>query len=102
MFDLILLQPGHNFMEIKKILHNPQQKKFCVNYDQTKSFNIITSSAKYEFFLTLYQLTFFLAFGQAKRFFRYLILINILSVNYYKYFVTEKSLNSIPYRKSYH
>ena len=84
MFDLISLQP-------------PRRKKKCrVNYNQAKCPNIIIFSTKYEFFLPLYQLTFFLAFGQTKKIFSYHILMNILRMNYYKYFVTKKCLNNIP------
>ena len=69
MFDLISLQPARNFREIKKY--------FRVN-DQNKCSNTIILGTKYEFFLPLYELTFFLAFGQGKRFFSYHILMNIL------------------------
>ena len=56
----------------------------------------------HEFFLSPYLLTFFLVFGQAtdqECFFSYHIFMNILSINYYNYFVTKKSLNNISYGK---
>ena len=76
MLDSISLQPAR---EITKTLHSSWQKKNCrVNFNQGKSSNMIIYSTKYEFFLPLYQITFFLAFGQAKIFFSYYILMNIL------------------------
>ena len=53
--------------ELKKALHN-----------QNKYSNIIIFGTKYEFFLLPYQINFFLAFGQAKMFFSYRILMSIL------------------------
>ena len=45
--------------------------------------------------------TFFLDFAQAadQEFFSYHILMNILSTNYYNYFVIKKSINNILYGK---
>ena len=80
-------------------------KKYFILHDERKSVALIKtkcsniiSSTNYEIFLPPYQLTFCLAFGLAKRFFSYHILINILSVNYI-YFVTKIFLNNIPYWK---
>ena len=53
--------------EIKKALQN-----------QNKYSNIIIFGTRYELFLLPYQITFLLAFGQAKIFFSYHILMNIL------------------------
>ena len=59
-------------------LHGPQRKrKSCVNYNQKNYSNLISGST-YELFLPPYQIIFFLAFGQAKIFFSYQILRNIL------------------------
>ena len=55
-----------------------ERKKCRVNYNQNKCSNIIISDTKFEFSLPPYQVTFFLAFGQAKRFFSNHILMNIL------------------------
>ena len=75
-FDSISLQPARNITEIT--LHSSQRKKmFRVNYNQNNYSNLISGS-KYELFLPPYQITFFLAFGQAKIFFSYRILMNIL------------------------
>ena len=77
MFDSISLQPARNITEIT--LHSPLGKKKChANYNQNKYSNIIIFGTKYKLFLPLYQITFFLAFGQAKIFFSYDILMNIL------------------------
>ena len=83
------------------MLHSSQQKKKCrVNYNQNKDFNIIIFGTKYELFLPPYQITFFLVFGQAKIFFSYQILMNIL-ISLFRYcFQTKKSLNNIRYRKT--
>ena len=62
--------------DIKKTLHN-----------QNKYSSITIFGTKYELFLLPYKITFFLAFGQAKIFFSYHILMNI-SFTYY--FVTHK------------
>ena len=51
----------------KKTLHN-----------QNKYSSITIFGTKYELFLLPYKITFFLAFGQAKIFFSYHILMNIL------------------------
>ena len=75
-FDSISLQPARNITEIK--LHSPRRKKKCrVNYNQNNYSNLIFG-LNYELFLPLYQITFFLGFGQAKIFFSYHILMNIL------------------------
>ena len=61
MFDLI--------SEIKKTLPSPRRKKkCCVNYNQNKCSNIIIFGTKYEIIIPFYQITFFLAFGQAVKF----------------------------------
>ena len=79
MSDSVSLQPARNIMEIKKTLDSPRQKKRCrVNYNQNKYSNMIIFGTKYELFLLHYQITFFLAFGQAKIFLSYHILMNIL------------------------
>ena len=76
MLDSISLQPAR---EIIKTLYRPWQRKNCrVNLNQSKCSNMIIYGTKYEFFLPLYQITFFLAFGQANIFFSYYILMNIL------------------------
>ena len=99
MFNLFSLHPARNITKIDKyfILHD--KKKCRVNYNQLKCFHIMTFSTKYEFFLPTNQLTVFLTFGQAKIFFSYDILMNIIRMNCYKHIVTRKSLNNIPYRK---
>ena len=75
-FDSISLQPARNITEIT--LHSPRRKKKCrVNYNQNNYSNLIFG-LNYELFLPLYQITFFLRFGQAKIFFSYHILMNIL------------------------
>ena len=104
MFDFILLQHPHNTMQIK-ILHSPQQKKICcVDYNQPNT--LIFLWYKVFFFLPPYQFTFFLVFDQAtdqKGFFSSCshILMNILSMNYYNYFVTKRSLNNF-HTESFH
>ena len=70
--------------EIKKALHNPN-----------KYSNIIIFDTEYELFLLPYQITFLSAFGQAKIFFSYHILINILI--YISF--CDKKINNILYRK---
>ena len=75
-FDSISLQSARDITEIT--LHSPRRKKKCrVNYNQNNYSNLISGS-KYELFLPPYQITFFLAFDQAKIFFSYHILRNIL------------------------
>ena len=84
MFDLISLQPVGNITEIKKPCHSPQRKKKCrVNYNQNKYSNIIIFGTKYKLFLPPYQITFFLAFSQAKILFSYHILINTLIYTFF-------------------
>ena len=76
---MISLQPARNITEVKKTFHSAQgKKKYRVNYNQNKYSNIIIFGTKYELFLPPYQITFFLVFGQAKIFFSYQILMNIL------------------------
>ena len=88
-----------------KILHSPQQKKICcVDYNQPNT--LIFLWYKVFFFLPPYQFTFFLVFDQAtdqKGFFSSCshILMNILSMNYYNYFVTKRSLNNF-HTESFH
>ena len=61
MFDLISV--------IKKTLHSPRRKKkCCVNYNRNKCSNIIIFGTKYEIIIPFYQITFFLAFGQAVKY----------------------------------
>ena len=75
-FDSISLQPARSITEIK--LHSPRRKKKCrVNYNHNNYSNLIFG-LNYELFLPPYQITFFLGFGQAKIFFSYHILMNIL------------------------
>ena len=98
MFDLISLQPAHNITKIKITSQSTTQEK--VLHYQTKCLNIIILGIQYEFFLPPYQVTFFFVFGQdkdQKSFFSYYILVNILSTNYYGYFMTKKYLNNISY-----
>ena len=60
---MISLQPARNITEVKKTFHSAQgKKKYRVNYNQNKYSNIIIFGTKYELFLPLYQITFFLAF----------------------------------------
>ena len=59
---------------------------FCVNYNQNKYSNMIIFGTKYGLFLPPYQITFFLAFGQAKRL---------------TFLWQKKFLNNIPYRKTF-
>ena len=72
-FDSIPFQPARNLKKIT--VHSPRRKKKCrVNYN----YNQLIFGSKYELFFPPYQITFFLAFGQAKIFFSYSILMNIL------------------------
>ena len=81
-FDFITTWPKYH--GDKKTLHGPRRKKKRrVSNNQNKYSNIIIFGTKYELFLPPYQITFFLAFGQAKA----------------NYFVTKKFLNN-PYRKA--
>ena len=60
---MISLQPARNITEVKKTFHSAQgKKKYRVNHNQNKYSNIIIFGTKYELFLPLYQITFFLAF----------------------------------------
>ena len=98
MVDLISLQLAHNITKIKITSQSTTQEKML--HYQTKCLNIIIFGTQYEFFLPPYQVTFFFVFGQdkdQKSFFSYYILVNILSTNYYGYFVTKKYLNNISY-----
>ena len=70
-----------------------------MNYYQNKYSNIKLFGTKYKLFLPPYQITFFTAFGQAKIFFSYHILMNILI--YILFCDKKKSLNNIPYRKTF-
>ena len=63
------------------------KKKCRVNNKQTKCSNILIFHTKYEFYLPPDQLPpIVLAFGQAKGFFKYHILMKILSMNYFIFF----------------
>ena len=89
MFDSISLKPVRNIAEIKK---TRRKKKSSVNYNQNKYSNIKLIGTKYKLFLPLFQITFFTAFGQAKIFFSYHILMNILI---YILFCDKKNLLTI-------
>ena len=93
MFDSMSLQLARNITEIKKTFHSTRRKKKCrVNYNQNKYSNIIKFGTKYKLFFPLYQITLFLAFGQAKKIFSYHILMNILI---YILFCDKKLLKSL-------
>ena len=97
--DFITTCPEHQG-DKKKIFRSPRRKKRCrVNYNQNKCSNIIKFGTKYELFLFPYQVTFFLAFCQAKIFFSYHILTNILI---YVLFCGKKNLLTIFHTETYH
>ena len=74
-FDSISFQPARN---IKKItVHSPRRKKKCRVKDNQNNDSNLIFGLRYELFRPPYQITFFLAFGQAKIFFSYRILMNI-------------------------
>ena len=110
MFDSISSQLAFNITKTKNKYFIVYNKRKSVNYNQNKCSNIIIFGANCKFFLPSNQLAFFLAFGQAKRFFTYHILMNILSSSYFlcSYslhiidFVTKKNLLIIFHNESYH
>ena len=110
MFDSISSQLVCNITKTKNKYFIVYNKRKSVNYNQNKCSNIIIFGANCKFFLPSNQLAFFLAFGQAKRFFTYHILMNILSSSYFlcSYslhiidFVTKKNLLIIFHNESYH
>ena len=83
MFDSISSQLAFNITKTKNKYFIVYNKRKSVNYNQNKCSNIIIFGTKCKFFLPSNQLAFFLAFGQAKRFFTYHILMNNLSSSYF-------------------
>ena len=72
----LLISPRDTLYNLQRLMISLQQKKTLHN--QNKYFSITIFGTKYELFLLHYQITFFLVFGQAKIFFGYHILTNIL------------------------
>ena len=72
----LLISPRDTLYNLQRLMISLQQKKTLHN--QNKYFSITIFGTKYELFLLHYQITFFLVFGQAKIFFSYHILTNIL------------------------
>ena len=80
-FDSISLQPARNIKEIQKyfIVHD-KRKNVALIITKSNALILIIFGIKYDYFLPSHQLNFFLAFVQAKRFFSYQILVNILLI----------------------
>ena len=77
-------------------LHRPlPKKKVHANYNQPNA--LISLSKKDEFFLSLYQIILFLVFDHAHAVTSHFN--EFLSMNFYNYFVTKRSLDNTPYRK---
>ena len=99
MFDPISLQPARKYYGDKKNFIVHDKNKYHVNYNQSKSSNKIIFWIKYELFLPPYQITFFLAFGQAKIFFSYHIFTSILI---YILFCDKKNISILFHTENYH
>ena len=86
-FDFITTLPKYH--GDKKTLHSQRRKKKRrVSNNQNKYCNIIIFGTKYELFLPPYQITFFLAFGQATA--NYFLTKNFLIIHTDKHFKIRK------------